>query len=225
MYERLLLNFHGLGTIPDTVGTEERPYWCSTDRFAAILDGIPEVTHRSGVPVEITFDDGNASDAVIALPALAQRGFVAAFFVCAGRIGLPGYLDGAAMAEILAAGMTIGSHGWAHVDWRRAEGVDFDRELDGARDRIAQTIGQNVDQVAIPFGSYDRRVLSRLRHNGTRTVFTSDGGRAPASAWLIPRETYSSSWGGDHVAVVAERRMSHAEAARQRAVRTIKRWR
>ncbi len=42
----------------------------------------------------------------------------------------------------------------------------------------ANSIGEPVSSVAIPFGSYDRRVLRRLRGAGLRRVYTSDGGRA-----------------------------------------------
>ena len=161
MVERLVLSFHGLGSVPDGVVADERPYWCDEDVFVAILDAIPAVSKAAGILIEITFDDGNASDALIATPALADRGLHASFFVCAGRIGSPGYLDAAAMAEMRSAGMQIGSHGWGHVDWRKADDQTLTREIETARQTIADAIGDAVEEVAIPFGSYDRRVIGR----------------------------------------------------------------
>jgi hypothetical protein len=87
-----------------------------------ILDAIPEVSTGSGTPIEITFDDGNASDLTYRQPALTKRGLVASFSVCAGRTG---YLDKKAVNEIVAAGMMIGGHGLSHIDWRNADRQTF----------------------------------------------------------------------------------------------------
>ena len=53
-----------------------------------------------------------------------------------GEYELPGYLDGRAMAEMLSAEMEIGSHGWSHVDWRRADDAVLTRETVDARERM-----------------------------------------------------------------------------------------
>jgi peptidoglycan/xylan/chitin deacetylase (PgdA/CDA1 family) len=192
--ERLILSFHGIGPIPTRIGLAERAYWCDDRSFKSMLDSIVNVPQQ--VSIELTFDDGNISDAVVALPALVSRGLTACFFVCAGRIGLEGYLDRSAMNELISAGMEIGSHGWNHVNWRRIDDKTLDIEIDDARKKLSDIIARNVDKLAIPFGYYDRRVLRRLRRSNSeiRAVFTSDGGRAPLSGWLLPRESYMTSW-------------------------------
>jgi len=82
--ERLILYFHGVGLIPDWSEPGERNYCCDEHRFAAILDPIRSLSQV--VPIDITFDDGNISDALIALPALLHRGQRATFsFVGANR--------------------------------------------------------------------------------------------------------------------------------------------
>ena len=129
--ERLILNFHGIGPIPTRIGLAERAYWCDDRFFKSMLDSIVNVPQQ--VSIELTFDDGNISDAVVALPALVSRGLTACFFVCAGRIGLEGYLDRSAMNELISAGMEIGSHGWNHVNWRRIDDKTLDIEIDDAR--------------------------------------------------------------------------------------------
>lgn len=192
--ERLVINFHGLGRVPSGVDPAELRYWCSEDRFGAILDSVRPLSEAAGLPIDITFDDGNMSDARIALPALAARGLTATFFVCAGRIGQPGYLDGPAMQALLAGGMTIGSHGWSHADWRLCDESTLARETLGALSEISAVIGRRVDEVGVPFGSYDRRVLAQLRRSAVRTAFTSDGGRARRGAWLVPRHSYTTGW-------------------------------
>ncbi|MGA2128936.1 MAG: polysaccharide deacetylase family protein [Xanthobacteraceae bacterium] len=224
MKERLILHFHGVGPVPDRIAPTEVGYWCDERRFASILDMICSLARE--ISIELTFDDGNMSDAVIALPALAQRGLTAAFFVCAGRIGLPGYLDGSALNELASSGMTIGSHGWSHVDWRRVDDATLDVEINAARAKIADLVGRTVDAVAVPFGSYDRRVVRRLRRSNIGTVFTSDGGRAPLSGWLLPRDVFRTSW-DDHNTLVdlATRPLSARARMRRHIVHAIKRSR
>ena len=192
------------------------------------LDEAMRLLDRDGLPpraAAITFDDGNLSDATIALPALAARGLKASFFVCAGRIGQPGYLDRPALRDLLSAGMAIGSHGWHHVDWRRADEPNLERETKGALDEIAAVIGQVVDEVGVPFGSYDRRVLARLRSSGVRTVYTSDGGRAPLSAWLVPRLSYATNWTDSTLREVASRPDSSVNGVKRKVILAMKRLR
>ena len=189
---RLVLAFHGLGEPPVHIPEQERPYWCSPATFLRILDSIPAIEEKSRIRIELTFDDGNMSDCKIALPALAGRGLLAAFFVCAGRIGKPGYLDRPALSELLSAGMQIGSHGWSHINWRLADDATLTQEIDAARDRIAEEIGRPVDTAGIPFGSYDRRVLGRLRT--WKTIYTSDKYRAAGHARIVPRRSYIDDW-------------------------------
>ena len=73
----------------DGVSAEELFFWITRQAFTTLLDNIVAAQAKVDVPITITFDDGNASDAVIALPELVRRGLKAAFFVCAGRIGVP----------------------------------------------------------------------------------------------------------------------------------------
>ena len=225
MKERLVLNFHGIGAAPAGVPTDEVAYWCPEDRFLSLLDEVRPLSASTGLPLAITFDDGNLSDATIALPALAARGLKASFFVCAGRIGQPGYLDRPALRDLLSAGMAIGSHGWHHVDWRRADEPTLERETKGALDEIAAVIGQVVDEVGVPFGSYDRRVLARLRSSGVRTVYTSDGGRAPLSAWLVPRLSYATNWTDSTLREVASRPDSSVNGVKRKVILAMKRLR
>ena len=131
---------------------------------------------------------------MIALPELAKRSLKAAFFICARRIGAPHYLDRNALADLLAAGMEIGTHGMDHRDWRKLEEAALDAELGEARRRIEDICGTGVAKAAIPFGSYNRRVLKRLRRERFECVYTSDRGLARSKAWLKPRNTIDGTW-------------------------------
>ncbi len=180
----LILTFHGLGDgIPPRATAAERKVWVPVEWFQEIVAALPDEG------VALAFDDGNASDAELALPILQRLGRSARFFVLAGRIGAPGYLGAGDIAALRAAGMTIGSHGLRHRDWRASADAELQDELAGSRSLLEDMLGVPVTEAACPFGSYDRRVLRAARRAGYRRVYNSDGGRSSAAAWLAPRTT------------------------------------
>lgn len=189
MQRELVLNFHGIGTPHPGVSPEESAVWMSRESFVAVLDRISAVRTSARIPIGITFDDGNSSDAAIALPELSKRRLVATFFICAGRLGVSEYLDSQAVRDLLSAGMKIGSHGMHHRNWRNLDETTLAEEVSTARRHLEDVCGKPVNEAAVPFGSYDRRVLTRLRAEEYACVYTSDRGLARSGAWLKPRNT------------------------------------
>ena len=174
--------FHGVGTPSRGLETGEERYWVSELRFTEILD---ELVGRPDV--RISFDDANASDMRIALPALQSRGLTATFFVVAGRLDTTGSLTSEEVRGLHAAGMEIGTHGMHHRPWRGLTTAEQREELITARHLIADVAGTEVLDAALPLGCYDRKLLSQLRSLGYRSVQTSDRRWARAGQWLQPR--------------------------------------
>ena len=137
MLEReLILTFHGLGErIPPEATAAERKVWVPVEWFEAIVGALP----HDGVA--LTFDDGNVSDYEHALEVLVRLGRRARFFVLAERVGTPGYLSESQISTLHAAGMTIGSHGLAHRDWRALPDDQLDGELAPGARRAAGSAG------------------------------------------------------------------------------------
>jgi peptidoglycan/xylan/chitin deacetylase (PgdA/CDA1 family) len=213
--QQLNITFHGLGVMPATVDAGEARVWCQDAAlYADLVDEAQAAAAAHGMPLAITFDDGNLSDATIGAPVLAKRGLAGIFFPCAGRIGAPGYLDAAALRDLHAAGMGIGSHGWAHTDWRRADDATMKQEIGEAKDRIEQAVGAAITSAAIPFGSYDRRVLRRAAPFDT--VYTSDGGLARRDAHIQSRTSYTTDWGRGSIARLAREENRPARRLRRR---------
>jgi peptidoglycan/xylan/chitin deacetylase (PgdA/CDA1 family) len=188
------LCFHGVGAPGRSLEPGEADYWITERTFIDVLD---LVTGREDV--RLSFDDGNRSDVAIGLPALAERGLTAEFFVLAGRLDEPGSLSSEDLRSLRDAGMTIGSHGWHHSSWREAHGERHDDEFVRARARIAGVTGRPVTSVACPLGLYDRRVLRALRRQGYTKVMTSDRAVARPDRWLQPRFSLRA---GDDVGTV-----------------------
>ncbi|MEL6999527.1 MAG: polysaccharide deacetylase family protein [Pseudomonadota bacterium] len=211
---RLIFNFHGIGVPHAEVGDGETAYWCAQDIFLALLDRLAAL-RDAGHTIGITFDDGNRSDLDIAAPALTERGFTACFFVCAGRLSDSRYLGAEDLAALEDMGMTIGSHGENHVDLRRTDDQALAIEAQAAGQALARHCSGPVDSFAIPFGSYDRRVLRSLRH--FRRVYASDAIRATGRERVIPRVSYMRHWTLDTPGKLAARKETLIRRALGRA--------
>ncbi|MBI1849670.1 MAG: polysaccharide deacetylase family protein [Planctomycetes bacterium] len=184
--ERRIVNiiFHGVGEPSRPLEPDADDLWLTPTAFATILDGV-----RDRDDVQITFDDGNASDIEVALPALVARDLTAEFFILAGKLDESGYLSRDDVRVLAESGMRIGSHGMFHRPWRGLSEAALREELVDARTEIEQVVGVAIRDAACPFGAYDRRVLHRLRESGYEHVFTTDPGPATSGAWLQPRNT------------------------------------
>jgi peptidoglycan/xylan/chitin deacetylase (PgdA/CDA1 family) len=214
------LTVHGVGSSVRQLDPGEDRTWVTVEQLELVLDAC---VGRGDV--RLTFDDGNASDVEVALPRLRDRGLHAEFFVLAGLLGEPGRVDRDGVRELLDAGMTVSSHGWAHRDWRRITADEAQQELIEAHRVLAELTGRDVSRVAIPFGSYDRHVLRRLRDAGVTRVYTSDGGPARPDEWLQARTSLRHDIDEAWVARVLHSTPSPLQRARGLAARTVKRWR
>lgn len=187
----VVINFHGIGQPGSGVPADEVPYWCPEDLWRGLAEEVAGL-RAAGVDVRLTFDDGNRSDVEHALPVLQELFLTASFFVCADRMGRAGYLSGTELRQLRAAGMGVGSHGWSHRNLRQLDAVELRREAVAARHAIGAELGAEVEWFALPFGSYDRRVLAAL--SDYDHVLTSDGGHARNGTWLVPRISFESGW-------------------------------
>lgn len=214
------LTVHGIGPVDRPFDPGEDRTWISVSQFESLLDAASDRPD-----VRLTFDDGNRSDVELALPRLLERGMHATFFLLAGRLGEAGRVDAADVRELVGSGMAIGSHGWAHRDWRRVGTAEAREEFHEAPRALAEVVGRPVRAVAIPFGSYDRHVLARLRRSGAERVYTSDGGRAGAGAWLQNRVSARHDLDGAWLARTIEERPPVPARMRRLAATTVKRFR
>jgi peptidoglycan/xylan/chitin deacetylase (PgdA/CDA1 family) len=214
------LTFHGVGEPPRPLDPGEADVWVSEGRFLSLLD-----VAASRDNVRITFDDGNASDLEIALPALRERGLRATFFLVAGRLGEPGFVDARGVRRLASAGMGIGCHGMRHRPWRGLGEGALHEELVQAKARLEEIVERPVSAAACPFGSYDRRVLHMLRRSGYRHVYTSDRGTARPEAFLQARNSVGPGDEPDLLPriVSLDRRISSALPRRVKLA--VKRWR
>jgi peptidoglycan/xylan/chitin deacetylase (PgdA/CDA1 family) len=214
------LCFHGVGTPGRELEPGEERYWIDVDTFHRVLDLALEEPR-----IRLSFDDGNASDVTVALPALLDRGLRATFFVLAGRLDRPGSLATEDVRQLVSAGMRVGSHGMDHVPWRHQDDATLHRELVDARQHLEGVLGSPIDEAALPLGRYDRRVLRLVRRAGYRNLHTSDRCWSAEGAWLQPRFSVQRD---DTAAALRQRALSRPavpQRLRSDAVRLVKRLR
>jgi peptidoglycan/xylan/chitin deacetylase (PgdA/CDA1 family) len=211
------ITFHGVGDPPRELEPGEDQVWLSVSAVRRVLGAVSERDE-----IRITLDDGNRSDAEIMLDELERFGLKASFFVVAGRIGRPGFLDEPSVRAIADAGHEVGLHGMTHRPWTTLSEEELDQELVVARAALAAIAQKPITVAACPYGSYDRRVLRRLRQLGYERVYTSDGGRSASTAWLQPRTTIENDAGSSIAAITRRQRGRELVDHMKRA---IKRWR
>lgn len=217
--QQVILTFHGIGTPPVAVPEAERPYWIGERDFRDLLERLSRQAPAMRLRLLLTFDDGNKSDLEIAAPILKAHGLDGLFFPCTGRLERPGYLNAGDLRRLDAQGFEIGSHGVAHLPWATLGGEDLDAEINGSKADIERILARPVRMAALPFGSYNRAVLSALRRAGYERIYSSDPGfAAPGS-----RFQYRFSWreGADFDLDRLIRRYAKLQRRFTRAARTV----
>lgn len=177
----------------ERIAPEDRPYAVSAGRFGRQLDlllqrGLPIVDPRrlerdpeNCRGVVLTFDDGHASGAELALPVLRQRGVKAAFFLTTGFIGSrPEFCTWRQVAELSEHGMTIGGHGHSHRFLSELPAADARSELQRSRLAISERLAGAPLQMSFPGGRFDAATVELARQAGYRVLHGSRVGSCTA---------------------------------------------
>src|SRR5260370_37986799 len=132
---------------------------------------VGEALHYPAEPsVCITFDDGCETDLIAAAPVLREFGFHATFYLTAGFLNTPGYLNTGQVRELDAQGFQIGCHSMTHPYLSDLPEPELKREVVDATLQIEMMLGHPIDHFSCPGGRYDERTLRMARHAGFRTV-------------------------------------------------------
>lgn len=146
--------------------------------FARIIEKKQPSPER---PVLLTFDDGYANNAEVAMPILQRHGFPATLFLSPGFIGQPGYLSWSQVQELSAAGWDIAPHGLTHPHLPQLSIEQQREEITESRRSIEQALGKSADVFAYPFGEYNEDTLKILKEAAYRYAFTTKEGYASSN--------------------------------------------
>lgn len=152
-------------------------YCVPSDHFAEHLSLLSALADPAGpaIRTRITFDDGEQSQSRNALPLLRRHGFSATYFVNPGLAGTePKFLSWAQLQELQSTGHSIQSHGWSHKFLTFCSDPELKQELRGSRERLEDKLGAAVEEISVPGGRWDRRVIEACANAGYKRVYVSD---------------------------------------------------
>ena len=202
-----VLQYDGLGTSrPSEVDARLANHWVTPVSLGRQLVSIREHGYRvvrlydawaphdegerpARSAVVLTFDDGRAADYEVAFPILLAAGVRAEFFINTARVGQPGYLTWARIAEMHRAGMSFQSHAHDHVALPVLPARLLRNELRTSKRLIEDFLGRGVDFLAAPHSLVDRRVVDAAQDAGYQAVCASRGWPARPGGALVNRIT------------------------------------
>ncbi|GIF26992.1 peptidoglycan/xylan/chitin deacetylase (PgdA/CDA1 family) [Actinoplanes tereljensis] len=117
--------------------------------------------------IALTFDDGFADFADVALPILDKLSLSSTLFMTTGYFDQPGMLSPAALRDIAAdASLEIGAHSVTHPHLDLLDASKQLKEAVDSRKHLEDLLGMTVDSFAYPHGSHSRRTRSAIAEAG-----------------------------------------------------------
>ena len=165
----------GLVVPPDKLRSQLRLLLRLGYRFRTAEDLLAGSLPPPSGTASITFDDGLASDLLVAAPLLEDLGVRGSFYICPGlwdgqHVSINGVagrlLTRGEAAELSARGMELGSHAMTHSDLRKLDDAALDAELAESKAAIEEVTGKPCRVIAYPFGLHDERVESAAVRTG-----------------------------------------------------------
>ncbi|HWB50446.1 MAG TPA: polysaccharide deacetylase family protein [Stellaceae bacterium] len=145
--------------------------------FDDLADGLEHGAPLPARPVILSFDDGWQNQYQHAFPLLRQYGFAATFYVVTGYVDRPNFMSSDELKEMIAAGMTIGSHShWHPALPTLGTGERLKDEVVGSKLWLEERLGVTVDTFAYPYGAYTAADVAAVKAAGYRTARTVDTG-------------------------------------------------
>lgn len=154
---------------------------------ASCTDGKYREGTRKGV--HVTFDDAYANLLDNALPVLERYQIPATIFAVADNLGcLPRWEMPYRHPESSEMTMTakqlvavpenplirIGSHTLTHPDLAKIRPEQLKIELTESKHRLEELLHKPIEDLSLPFGSYNQQVLTMAREAGYKRVYTVD---------------------------------------------------
>jgi peptidoglycan/xylan/chitin deacetylase (PgdA/CDA1 family) len=186
-----ILMYHGLyATEAQRLAIDpiDRPYALSTETFARQLDLLaaahipvvhPHALEQPGEPIPggvlLTFDDGHASNAELALPLLKQRGLSALFFVTTDFIGQrTGFCTWDQIRQLTQQGMVVGGHGHTHRFLSDLASNNVLAELKNCKDSLETQLQCEIRHMSFPGGRYNLEAINLAKNLGYDYLYSSD---------------------------------------------------
>jgi peptidoglycan/xylan/chitin deacetylase (PgdA/CDA1 family) len=177
----VFLMFH---SIEDDFFEKKSIYHMSLFRFKEICKLLDDIrieafnVYGNSIDFIFTFDDGYRNYADNALPVLANYSFKSIVFLIAEHLNDKSgkYININVLKTIFKLkGVSIGMHGYSHVDLSSLSDVNLKDELAKIK-KVCDTADIDTSYFSLPFGKADDNVIAKLQKEGYKDIFTSDYG-------------------------------------------------
>jgi peptidoglycan/xylan/chitin deacetylase (PgdA/CDA1 family) len=168
---------HAVLAYHEVMPESDYSYCVTSSALAEHLALFDSVAKNGGFkpPVYITFDDGERSQYLNAAPLLAEYGISATYFVTPGLIGTAAkFLGWDELKALQRAGHSIQSHGWSHKFLTFCSDAELAHELLASRKLLEDKLGTLVEEISVPGGRWNWRVIKACADAGYRRVYVSD---------------------------------------------------
>jgi peptidoglycan/xylan/chitin deacetylase (PgdA/CDA1 family) len=156
-----------------------------------LVDEIQSTGKETRDSAAVTFDDGWLDNYTFAAPLLKKLGIPATFFVTTYLLQDAGHdtarMNCGHLRELVAQGMTIGSHTRTHPDLTRISDIAARDEIAGSKADLERALGITVDFLAYPGGAFNTRVAALACEAGYRaacSVLGPKGNDSSSLYWL-----------------------------------------
>lgn len=128
--------------------------------------------------VILTFDDGYHDFYTKAFPIIEKYHLKATIFIATAWLDRPNYLSLDQLQKLLKSSfITIGSHTINHPDLTKLSHKEVDDELKTSKKYLEEKLGIKITSFAYPFGSYNKRMLIKVKEAGYENAVTTKYGR------------------------------------------------
>jgi peptidoglycan/xylan/chitin deacetylase (PgdA/CDA1 family) len=156
--------------------------------------GVKKIEEAGAGDVVITFDDGEANNFQHAMPLLKTHHVPAYFFVITKRVGRPGYMSMEELREMIRQGMIIGSHGMSHEILTNLKDTQISEELSASKKYLERNLGIVINDLSIPRGFCNDKVLGMAYEAGYKNVFISDRPKDLKNTQCHSRVAVKKNW-------------------------------
>ena len=165
---RAILAYH------EVMAESDYDYCVPVSRFREQMRMLSD-ENQAGATAQVTFDDGERSEKEIAGAVLAEFGIKATYFITPGLIGTAHkFLGWDELKDLQAAGHSVQSHGWSHKFLTTCSESELHDELKMSKHAIEDRLGAGVEEISIPGGRWNTRVLRACADAGYRNVYVSE---------------------------------------------------
>jgi len=184
---------HNLFLTPDAF-ERQMEHLAGRYQVVSLHDAVQDRGSSAQRQVAITFDDAYVGVLTYAVPVLARLRFPATVFLPTAFLGASNtwdppsgcdqsIMDADQCRSSLEMGLSIESHGHAHIDMATASPEEIRNDLQTSADSIASLTGRRPRFLAYPFGRHSPAARQMAQESGLEAAFTIDAPHAGRYAW------------------------------------------